>query len=155
MLDEQELNDFPELTIDYLREITAGIFQIKLAPSYVQDKLQRDEHEVFQVEMMRDVNRLPEAGFMRVRVYSRYRNQTRYQLWISYLPNVNVENRTITGYYCTCKTGNRTLGTCVHVTSVLWYLGFAKLQENVSYPSNNLLDSIIDAGNRQPQENPP
>lgn len=29
----------------------------------------------------------------------------------------------ISGYYCSCKVGERTLGCCSHVTSVVRYLG--------------------------------
>lgn len=142
------------MTIEYLKVLTAGIYQIKLAPSYVQDKLQREENDEFQVELLRDQNRLPEPGFLRVRLYSRFRNRTRYQLWISYLPNAPVDNNPIRGYYCTCKSGARTLGTCVHITSVLWYLGFARHQEDVHYPSHALLHAIDDAGDRPPQVDP-
>lgn len=140
--------------MEYLKELTAGIYQIELAPSYVQDKLQREENDEFQVELLRDENRLPEPGFLRVRIYSRFRNRTRYQLWVSYLPNGLVNNQPIRGYYCTCKTGARTLGTCVHITSVLWYLGFARHQENVHYPSHDLLHTIEDAGDRPQQVDP-
>lgn len=98
---------------------------------------------------------MPEPGFLRVRVYSRFRNRTKYQLWITYLPNGHVQNHPIRGYYCTCRTGARTLGTCVHITSVLWYLGFARHQEDVHYPSQILLRAIDDAGDRPPQVNPP
>lgn len=135
--------------------MTVGIYQVELAPSYIQDKLQREEQEVFEIEMLRDARRLPEPGFLRVRVFSRFRNQTRYQLWISYVPNSDVHNEPIEGYYCTCKTGARTLGTCAHITSVLWYLGYAKNQENVSYPSHSLINTIEDAAQRGPQVNPP
>lgn len=89
---------------------------MKLAPSYVQDKLQRDKEEAFQLEMLRDFNRLPEPGLMRVRVFSRFRDATKYQLWISYPPTDdnevddgrdNEELTHIQGYYCTCKSGVR------------------------------------------------
>lgn len=69
-LDADQLHDFPVLTIEYLEDLTAGTYQIKLAPSYVQDKLQRDDNDEFQVEMLRNGNRLPERGFLRVRVFS-------------------------------------------------------------------------------------
>lgn len=153
-MDADQLDDFPVLTIEYLEGLTAGTYQIKLAPSYVQDKMQRDDSDEFQVEMLNNDNRLPEPGFLRVRVFSRFRNRTRYQLWISYFPNANVENDPIRGYYCTCKTGARTLGTCVHITSVLWYLGYARLQDNVHYPSHDLINEIDDAGNRPQQIDP-
>lgn len=55
-MDANDLEDFPRLTTEYLRELTAGVYQIGLAPSYVQDKLQREENEEFQIELLRDEN---------------------------------------------------------------------------------------------------
>lgn len=121
----------------------------------MQDTLQREDNDVFEVEMMRDHDRLPEPGFLRARICSRFRRRTKYQLWISYVSHGDVNNVPIRGYYCTCKTGARTLGTCVHIASILWYLGFARLQANVRYPSHALLYAIDDAGDRPPQINPP
>lgn len=105
--------------------------------------------------MLRDVDRVPELGFIRVRIFSRFRNATKHQLWISYQPTDEIceERIPIRGHFCTCKSGARTLGTCAHITSVLWYLGYARLEENIRYPSNMLLESIRDAGNRHPPEN--
>lgn len=102
------------LPLNYLRQVTIGIYQIQLAPSYIQDKLQKEEAEEFQVEMLRDADRIPRPEFMRVRVYSRFRNATKYQLWIAYMPNNddevddgmdNDEVNPVQGYYCTCKSG--------------------------------------------------
>ena len=36
------------------------------------------------------------------------------------------QNDVILGYYCTSQNGARTLGTCAHVASILWYLGYAR-----------------------------
>lgn len=52
-LDAVQLMDFPVLTLEYLKKLTIGVYQIKLAPSYIQDKLQRDQTEEFHVEMLR------------------------------------------------------------------------------------------------------
>lgn len=41
-LDVQQILDFPILDLKYLKDLTVGISQINLAPSYVQDKLQRE-----------------------------------------------------------------------------------------------------------------
>lgn len=155
-LNAQEILDFSILDLDYLKDVTVGIYQVKLAPSYVQDKLQREGDEEFQVEMMRNELRLPEPGLMRVRIFSRFRNATKYQLWIAYRPNNEQENEEeeeeelIQGYYCTCKSGARTLGTCAHTASVLWYVGYAQHQQNIKYPSTRLLHEIHDAANRLP-----
>ncbi|KYN50167.1 hypothetical protein ALC62_01022 [Cyphomyrmex costatus] len=157
-LNAGQIQDFPILTIQDLKDLTFGIYQVKLAPSYVQDKLQREAEDELQVEMLRDQNRLPQPGFIRVRVFSRFRNSTRYQLWISYIPT-DEQNETmedgedenenpIQGYYCSCKSGARTVGTCAHIASVVWLLGYAQYEENVHYPSTRLIESIQDAGNR-------
>jgi len=126
-LNAQHVPDFPILDLHFLRDLTVGIYQIHLAPSYIQDKLQREESEEFQIEMLRDVQRIPQPGLIRVRVYSRFRNAAKYQLWILYRPtnNHNMDDGMdvqdgphIQGYYCTCKSGARTLGTCAHIASV-------------------------------------
>lgn len=149
-LDGQDLLDFPELDLDYLRDLTIGTYQLKLSSSYIQDKLVRDNDDQLQL----DVN-INEPGFIRVRVYSRFRNATKHQLFIAY--RVNDENNhnndenddVILGYYCTCQSGARRLGTCAHVASVLWYLGYARSRENIKYPDDSLLNTTLDAANRQ------
>lgn len=88
-MDKTELNqihDFPLLALEYLKKLTVGIYQLNLAASYVQDKQDRESTEVFEVEMMRDHDRIPEPGLLRVRAYFRFRNATKYQLWIAYTP---------------------------------------------------------------------
>lgn len=162
-LNSEHVPDFPVLDLHYLRELTIGIYQIHLAPSYIQDKLQRDDAEEFQVEMLRHAERTPQAGLIRVRLYSRFRNATKYQLWITYQPNNDVQQNDevennqenqIQGYYCTCKSGARTLGTCAHIASILWFLGYARHEPNIKYPSTKLINVINDAANRPRQENP-
>jgi hypothetical protein len=66
--------------------------------------------------------------------------------------DVDDEREVILGYYCTCRSGARTVGTCAHVASVLWYLGYARHQPNVRYPSSSLLNKILDAAERPPQQ---
>ena len=43
-------------------------YQIKLAPSYVQDKIKRKNNEVFEIEMLRHDNSLHQPGFIRLRL---------------------------------------------------------------------------------------
>ncbi|XP_043469676.1 uncharacterized protein LOC122503266 [Leptopilina heterotoma] len=153
-LDAALLNDFSVLTIDFLRDLTVGTYQIKLSPSYIQDKLARDNDEEFQIKMLRNEERTPTPGFIRVRVFSRFRNAGKYQLWVSYRPiverdqEIEEDYNPIDGYYCTCKSGSRTIGTCAHVARVLCYLGHARYIENVRYPSLRLVQTVEDAQNR-------
>lgn len=161
-LSSQHVQDFPELTLEYLRDLTVGVYQVNLAPGYIQDKLQREEQEELQLEVLRHVQMIPEPGLIRVRVFSRFRNATKHQLWIAYVPIEDMEHDAqdennpdpIQGYYCTCQSGARTLGSCAHVASVLWYLGYARHENNVRYPSTSLHNVIMDAADRPAQQNP-
>ena len=131
---------------------------IQIVPSYIQDKLQREneEGELFQLDTYRD-----NLGIIRVRIFSRFHNATKHQLWIAYIGPEDAENEEIVeaenpvlGYYFTCKSGARTLGTCAHVASVLWFLGYARYEQNVRYPSILLLNSVLDAAARPMKQNP-
>lgn len=129
-LDHNQLIDFPELTFEYLQYLTLGTYQLLLASSYIQDTLLREEN-VFQV----DVHAV-EPGFIRFRLYSLFRNNTIHQQWIAYVTgndNDDEEENSIISYYCACRTGARTLSTCAHIASILWYLGFARYQQQVKY----------------------
>lgn len=65
-----------------MREITYGSYHIRLAPSYVQDNTQENREAEYQLDHEH------EPGLIRVRVYSRFRNATGRQLWISFIENV-------------------------------------------------------------------
>ena len=158
-LDEADLHDFPILSLEFLENLTFGTYQLKLSPSYIQDKLLRENDELFEIEMLRDKNFVPEPGFIRVRVFSRFRKAGKYQLWVVYLSteeeeeekeavSLMEEENPILGYYCTCKSGARTVGTSAHVVSVLWYLGYARHETDIQYPSMKLFEKVKDAGNR-------
>lgn len=145
---------FPHLSIDYLRDYTFGTYQISLAPSYVQDKLQHEEEEEYQIDELMD-----DPTLLRIRLYSRFRNNTRHQIFIQF-NDAAVENQEqnreivpLLGHYCTCKSGAKTLGCCAHIASVLWYLGYARHEAHIKYPSTDLLNNVIDAGHRPPQLN--
>ncbi|KAJ8676894.1 hypothetical protein QAD02_012681 [Eretmocerus hayati] len=85
---EKKANVFRD-NCEYLVNLTTGVYHVGCTPSYIQDKLQREEGDEIQIEMLKDANRLPEAGFLRLRLWSRFRNAAKYQLWIEYRPVVN------------------------------------------------------------------
>ena len=130
-------------------------YQLKLTPAYIQDNLQREQAKQFQMDKLLD-----EHGLIRVRMYSRFRNITKYQLWIAYIEeDFNWQenedfadeepNESILGYWCTCKTGAGKLGSCAHIASILWYLGYARHQpQRIKYPTTALLENVIDVGHR-------
>jgi len=135
-----DLPSFPRLTLDELSEFTFGCFQLRLAPSYIQDNLQDSGEAEYQLDHLR------EPGLIRIRVRSRFRNATRHQLWIAFVEppedEEDEEHTPIQGYYCTCQSGARTIGCCCHVAAVIWFLSYARFEDGVRYPSQRLLDKV-------------
>lgn len=101
-----------------------------------------------------------ENNLIRIRIYSKLRHSTKHQVLIAYINQNDImeEDKDISGYYYTCQSRARTLGTCAHVASVLWYhgkyLGYARHQPYVKYPQNNLLYITMDAVHRADPEDP-
>ena len=138
-INQHELPNFPILNLDYLRDLTFGTFLMKMAPSYVHDNIQEFGDVIFEKDIQLNI-----PNILRLRIKSRHRNAVKYQLAIEY----NGENDPISGYYCTCRSGARTLGTCCHVASVIWFLGYARHQPNQHYPQETILNEVSDTGNR-------
>ena len=53
----------------------------------------------------------------------------------------------ILDWWCDCKCGNRFVGCCSHVASVVWFLSYARWQRQTNcMPSGNSINFFIDAG---------
>ena len=74
---------FSQLEEQFLRNYNFGSYQVYLPPSYIQDILLRadtnTEGYAIKVDALTNEN-----GFMRVRIFSRFRNSLRHQLWIAF-----------------------------------------------------------------------
>lgn len=139
-LTEEHIPNFPRLDMNYLRDLTVGTYQLRLAASYVQDTQHRERGNDLHIDEQNEL-----VNTIRIRVFSRHRNNTKYQLWIRYQNN---GANPITGYYCTCKSGARTLGACAHVSCVFWFLGYSRHEPNVVDPTTMLLENVLDVQHR-------
>ncbi|XP_033732853.1 uncharacterized protein LOC117322192 [Pecten maximus] len=128
-----ELTDFPSMSEEELRNLTIGVYQLKLARSYTHEHLAEDGEYVI---MVNDGT----AGLLRARIQSRHTSSKTYLLWIDYSPAV------INGWYCQCKAGARVVGTCAHVAAVIWYIGYARHVGTVR-GVRNLSEYLEDAAN--------
>ncbi|XP_033752795.1 uncharacterized protein LOC117336398 [Pecten maximus] len=131
--DTAELANFPRVTLDNLRDITMGVYQVKQARSYTKDHL---ENEGYEMMICRE---LPEL--LRVKIQSRHSKNTSHTLWVKY----SSESGEILGWYCTCKVGARVVGCCAHVASVLWYLGYKRHTEEDSMAKDSLTSTFLNA----------
>ena len=126
------ISDFPALSLDSLRHITMGVYQLKQAPKYTAEHIAEDGDYCMQV-----CKELP--NLLRVQIQSRHSNSTMHNLWVQY------ECDSISGWYCTCKSGARVVGTCAHIASVLWYLGYQRHLDTCVPRCDKMLDSVLDA----------
>ncbi|KAF9423713.1 hypothetical protein HW555_001039 [Spodoptera exigua] len=85
----------------------------------------------------------PIPQLLRGRIKSRHIGQRIYYVYILYETepiNNHIDN--IISHYCSCIVGNRTLGCCCHVMTVIWYLGWARHQNTLSSPAS-FLDHVL------------
>lgn len=141
-----EANDveFPIYTEEQVILLALGTYQIKLARSYCSEHLQNGIYtiEIYRQNALED---LPDYGInedsslMRGRIQSRHIRARTYYCYIL----INNNNNTISQYYCICLTGRRTVGTCAHIVSIVWYLGYAR-HEGFVAPALFLNDVLLD-----------
>ncbi|CAL8071538.1 unnamed protein product [Orchesella dallaii] len=148
---DNDLVDFPQISEDELRKFTFGIYQIKQAKSYTAEHKSGEVdrgYNLFQANERRI--ELPETdGILKFKLQSRHTSSVQHQLWIHYEKN-GVGRRAIRAWYCNCKAGARVLGCCAHVTSVLWYLGFARYLPILKLPAVTVGRNLRDARHREP-----
>lgn len=110
--------------------ITCGVYQLKLSPSYIQEYLDDESQILIHKE---------DPGLIRVKINSRHTSSKQYLLWIQFTES------TISAWYCKCRTGARVVGVCPYIASVLWYLGFARHIEKQLYGVRNWEEFVEDA----------
>lgn len=112
--------DFPRLTMDDLKLITLGSYQLKMAEKYISQHMRNESEFVIYVHRENE-------EIIRSQIQSRFSNSKIHNAWIKYDKNHN-GRESIKGLYCTCKVGERTLGCCSHLATVLLYFGYERHQ---------------------------
>lgn len=74
---------------------------------------------------------------MYAQIHSRHEYAVEYKTYIKYLANVDDETG-IDEWYCTCPSGSRTVGCCVHITSIIYYLSCLKHFTEIPSPAGDL-----------------
>lgn len=127
---EINLNNFPTLDDEQLRNLTIGTYQLKLSTSYIQEHIENDSVIQFHED---------DEQLLRIRIQSRHISSKKYTLWIKY-NDVCVES-----WYCLCRCGARVVGMCSHVSAILWYLGKAKEMDSKSIGVRDWSKHVLDA----------
>jgi hypothetical protein len=112
--------NFPYLTLDFLREYTCGVYQIKQSSSYAKVHLYDNDGQFeYQLSSSDDT-------ILRCRLHSKHSSTTLYFLYIRFDNDDDDDDEPIKDHYCQCKSGARNLGCCSHIATVLWYIGYAR-----------------------------
>ena len=135
-MEKDDLQDFPKLSEDELCDLTLSVYQIKQAKSYTQEHLTTDGKYEFSIHK-------EDTGLIRIKIQSRHTSSKTYLLWISYGCIGGADS--ITGWYCLCKAGARTVGCCAHIASVLWYLGYQRHCTDATATSINHKEHFLNA----------
>lgn len=112
---EQSVPDFPTLTMDDLKRLTLGTYQLKIAEKYIEHHLKGDDQ--FGIFVHREVDNI-----IRAKIQSRFSKSKNHNTWVKFDQNESGFDA-IKGLYCSCKVGERTLGCCNHLTSVVTLFG--------------------------------
>ncbi|CAF0892611.1 unnamed protein product [Didymodactylos carnosus] len=127
-----------------------GVFQLKQALSYVKEHLKPspvfpDDYE-FTIQTTENVDDL-----VKVRYQSRHIDSEIYHTYVEYSSSTLPP---ITGWYCSCIVGERTIGRCRHVAATLWHLC---LDQAVTHQTkrtyNNFFDFVEDTTQFSDYEN--
>lgn len=144
--DSPDVADFPRLTEEDLILFAVGTYHVKLARSYASEHIKATG--IYEIEVYREPqnDQNDEDILIRCRIQSRHVQSRTYYTYVKY--NTEAEGRTaIRQYYCSCIHGRRTVGSCAHVVSVLYYLGYAQHQDAFNHPALRLNDVLLDLEN--------
>ena len=142
-----ELDIFPEMTMSDLVIFGLGVYQIKQARSYYGEHIR--QHGSFQVEISNELEVIaraipsqPDPLLIRGRIRSRHSSGRVYYTYILLAREGSDWDEKILSYYCSCIAGQRTVGCCAHVMTIVWFLGWARYQERIEAPAW-FLDGIL------------
>lgn len=144
--DRDNLFMFPRLNYSDLILFALGTYQIRQARSYYGEHIRF--HGSYRIEICRDTQDFSQYNLrgssditlIRGKIKSRHISRNQYYVYILIENNVSGRDG-IVEYCCNCLVGRRTIGCCAHVMTLVWYLGWARYQENISAPAE-LLDDV-------------
>ena len=141
----EDIPEFPEMNPVGLRTMI-GSYHLSLATSYYGDHIYQQEgyeiqilkDESFSVEDFQQYRLEVERPlFLRIKLQSRFSRHKIYQAYLLCDTNKSGTD-SIIGFCCQCLQGLRTVSPCAHVSSVIWFLGFGRNQEQIKTPSEFL-----------------
>ncbi|CAH2095644.1 unnamed protein product [Euphydryas editha] len=137
---------FPRLEYKELILFAVGTYQIRQAHSYYGEHVRFHGRYVIEV-CSESINssefnlRGNNTTLIRGKIRSRHISRRQYYVYVL-IENNRSGREGIVEYCCSCLVGRRTVGCCAHTMTIVWYLGWARHENNISAPAE-FLDSIF------------
>lgn len=146
-VDMAEFNDFPRLTEEDLVLFGLGVYQMKQARSYYGEHILANGSFIIELGGQIPSGDLADLEghdlwMVRGRIQSRHVRAKTYYVYIVIDRAAN-GRQAIAHYYCTCIIGKRTVGCCSHTMCIVWYMGYARHNPQISAPAMGLEDVLI------------
>ncbi|KAL0879449.1 hypothetical protein ABMA27_003200 [Loxostege sticticalis] len=123
--------------------VSLGTYQIKQARSYYGEHVRANGSYVIEVcrevdsDLLQELSTTETTWLLRGRIKSRHISNRIYFVYI--LVDSSLSGRdAIIQYCCNCIVGKRTVGCCAHTMSIIWYLGWARYQDNIVPPAERV-----------------
>lgn len=100
--------NFPVLSEIFLRDITVGIHQLEQAVNYVNEHVSAQGSYEFSVNQIKNILNLIQCH---VKIQPRHASSKKYNCWIE---KGQTDRSPISGWFCGCKVGARTVWCCAH-----------------------------------------
>ena len=135
-LNSEHINDFPKLDQSIIKtNITLGTYQLKQALSYLDEHINEKKIEI---RVNKQNLNYKSSKILFAIIKSRHANATKYKVYCKYKPNSN-DVDAIESWYCTCKTGMRTVGVCSHVACIIYFFAHGKYLDYIPSVGGSLL----------------
>lgn len=150
--DPTQLN-FPRFNKDEIKYFSLGSYAIQQAISYAADHIKL--HGKFQISTLPTKDVLAHFGticakenfgnpmFIHAEIKSRFRSGETHKVCILYDFTACVQKKLF--HLCGCQHGQRTVGCCSHVMTVVWYFGYGRYEKarDPAFYLNDFFNDII------------
>ncbi|CAF1556965.1 unnamed protein product [Rotaria magnacalcarata] len=114
------IDGLPIMTKDDLGDLTFGVFQLKRALSYAEERCSTTNLTSDVASSVHRCKIIP--NLIRIPTQSAHSNR------VTYHPTIYFTDQAILGWRCDCFTGARFLGCCSHIASAIWFLSYQRWQ---------------------------
>ena len=152
-INSTEINDFPRLSLDTIKmKITLGSYQIKMSKSYLAEHLKQNGKYTIYIKKDFQINQ--HFKTLMCIIQSRHSNAKKYYLFIKYKIMTDEDKRKNVEalekdacenlqWACSCFSGLRTVGCCVHVATVVIFLSYYRFLDNPPNVPGKTLENFL------------